>query len=175
MNETLYLKFVLASTKYFWVVLESKSKYIWVFSNVLESKSKYVFAECLAASLVYQATVERGDNSSKDTYVGLTEGPFKTRFNSHKYSFSNQAQRNATALSKHVWSLKDSETPYKITWRILARARPYSPISKRCNLCTTEKYYIICHPNFSTLNNRNELASSCRHRRKFLLKHASIT
>ena len=41
MNETLYLKFVLASTKYFWVVLESKYKYIWVFSNVLESKSKY--------------------------------------------------------------------------------------------------------------------------------------
>ena len=130
---------------------------------------------CLAASLVYQATVERGDNSSKDTYVGLTEGPFKTRFSSHKYSFSNQAQRNTTALSKHVWSLKDSGTPYKITWRILARARPYSPISKRCNLCTTEKYYIICHPSLATLNNRNELASSCRHRRKFLLKHAAIT
>jgi hypothetical protein len=80
-----------------------------------------------------------------------------------------------TALSKHVWSLKDSQTQYKITWKILAHVKSYSPISKRCNLCTTEKYYIICHPNLSTLNNRNELASSCRHRRKFLLRHASIT
>ena len=35
------LEVVLASTKYFWVVLESKYKYIWFFSNVLESKSKY--------------------------------------------------------------------------------------------------------------------------------------
>ena len=130
---------------------------------------------CLATSLVYQATVERADNSSKDTYIGLTEGTFKTRFNAHKSSFKNQTQRNATALSKHVWSLKDSQTQYKITWKILTHAKSYSPISKRCNLCTTEKYYIICHPNLSTLNNRNELASSCRHRRKFLLRHASIT
>ena len=36
-------------------------------------------------------------------------------------------------------------------------------------LCLWEKYYIICRPNMATLNNRNELVSSCRHAKKFLL------
>ena len=37
--------------------------------------------KCLTESVVYQATVTRKDNQQKETYVGLTEGPFKTRYN----------------------------------------------------------------------------------------------
>ena len=44
--------------------------------------------------------------------------------------------------------------------------------SKRCNLCLKEQFLIICQPKLSTLNKRNELASSsCRHRNKALLRN----
>ena len=38
-----------------------------------------------------------------------------------------------------------------------------------CNLRLWEKYFIICKPKMSTLNNRSELISNCQHAKKFLL------
>ena len=58
---------------------------------------------------------------------------------------------------------------YNIKWRKVKQARSYSNVSKRCNLCLWEKYFIICKPEMSTLNNRSELISTCRHSKKFLL------
>jgi hypothetical protein len=124
---------------------------------------------CLTSEVIYQATITRQDNSKEETYIGLTENSFKTRFNGHKSSFRNENQRNATTLSHYVWTLIDKNVPYSIKWKILGHSKPYSTSSKRCNLCLTEKYFIIHKPHMSTLNNRNELISSCRHRRKHLL------
>ncbi len=126
---------------------------------------------CLQKGVIYQATVTTTNDNKQETYVGLTENTFKTRYTAHNSSFRNVGQKNATALSQHVWSLDDSSTPYTIKWKLLAAAtcKPYSPRSKRCNLCLKEKLFIMCKPKTSTLNSRNELVSACRHRRKFLL------
>ena len=40
-----------------------------------------------------------------------------------------------------------------------------------CNLCLWEKYFIICKPEMSSLNNISELISNCRHSKEFLLKN----
>ena len=40
----------------------------------------------------------------------------------------------STELSKHVWSLKDSNINFRITWKILKDTIAYNPSSKRCNL-----------------------------------------
>ena len=56
----------------------------------------------------------------------------------------------------------------------IRHARSYSNVTNKCNLCLWEKYYIICRPNMATLNNRNELVSSCRHAKKFLLNNVII-
>ena len=53
--------------------------------------------------------------------------------------------------------------------RALKHAQPYTPSTKRCNLCTWEKYYITTAEKDNILNSRSELISTCRHRRKFLL------
>ena len=74
-------------------------------------------------------------------------------------------------LDLYIWSLKDKSIPYNIKWRKVKQARSYSNISKRCNLCLWEKYFIIYKPDMSTLNNRSELISNCRHSKKFLLKN----
>ena len=79
--------------------------------------------------------------------------------------------RNSTELSKHIWTLKDNNIEHLISWRILASHSPYNNSSKRCNLCLKEKLLIICRPELSTLNKRNELVSSCRHRNKTLLRN----
>lgn len=124
---------------------------------------------CLVKSVIYQATVKRKDNNECATYIGQTENSFKQRYNGHTSTFRNANQMNSTTLSSHVWKLKNLGVPYDITWKILTQAKAYNTKSKNCNLCIQEKYYIIYKAELGTLNNRNELISCCRHRRKHLL------
>ena len=74
-------------------------------------------------------------------------------------------------LSKHIWNLRDNDIEHSLSWRIITKAQPYSSTNKRCNLCLKEKLLIIRHPHLSSLNKRNELVSSCRHRNKALLRN----
>ena len=89
-------------------------------------------------------------------------------------TFRHTKHRNSTELSKHVWSLKDNNIDYSISWRIISSSSSYNSSSKRCNLCLKEKFLIICRPDLSSLNKRNELVSSCRHRNKALLRNICI-
>ena len=57
--------------------------------------------KCQSKEIVYQATVTTDDSNAQKTYVGLTEGTFKTRYLNHTTSFRNQKSENATELSKH--------------------------------------------------------------------------
>ena len=74
--------------------------------------------------IVYQATVINEDNNAQEIYVGLTEGTFKTRYLNHRSSFQNEKSKNATELSKHIWSLKQSNTRF-------SQSRTQSPRSSR--------------------------------------------
>lgn len=125
--------------------------------------------KCLTQNVIYQATVTRQDNKTQDTYIGLCETKFKTRYYNHKTSFKHINKRNQTELSKHIWSLKERNIGFEIKWKIIKQAKPYSNATKKCNLCLTEKYFIIYKPEMSTLNKRNELASACRHKKQYLL------
>ena len=127
---------------------------------------------CLQSSVIYQATVKRNDINTSETYIGLTENTFKTRYRNHAASFCHTKHRNSTEISKHVWSLKDNNNiDYSISWRIISSSSSYNSSCKRCNLCLKEKFLIICRPDLSSLNKRNELVSSCRHRNKALLRN----
>ena len=90
-------------------------------------------------------------------------------YTAHKATFTKREKENNTELSKHIWKLKDQNIPFETTWRILKHAQPYTPSTKRCNLCTWEKYYITATEKDNILNSRSELISTCRHRRNFLL------
>ena len=70
---------------------------------------------------------------------------------------------NSTELSKYIWQLRDSKKDFNIKWTIICRARPYSNITKRCDLCTTEKLMLINSKPDELLNKRSELISKCRH------------
>ena len=126
---------------------------------------------CLKESVAYQAIISTEDHHPPQTYVGLTENSFKTRYLNPKSSFANANKRNNTELSKYIWCLKENLTKFKVTWRILKHASSYNPTSNRCNLCLWEKYFIICKPDLASLNTQNKLISSCRHAGKYALKN----
>ena len=90
----------------------------------------------------------------------------------HTASFHHAKHKNSTELSKHIWTLKNNNIDYSISWHILSSSSPYNSSSKRCNLCLKEKFLIIYRPDLSSLNKRNELVSSCRHRNKALLRNS---
>ena len=79
--------------------------------------------------------------------------------------------RNSTELSKYVWQLKESNTPYNIKWSIASKSQAYNNKSKRCNLCLTEKLLIVNANKQMLLNRRPELISKCRHENKFYLRN----
>ena len=104
-----------------------------------------------------------------ETYVGLTAGQFKDRYYKHIGDFNHENRRTSTELSSYIWDLKDENIPYNISWEIVKRATPFSPITKRCELCLAEKLEIIFNSEFATLNQRHELFNHCRHRAKLFL------
>ena len=125
--------------------------------------------KCTTTNVIYEAKVTTENETETKTYLGLTSTSFKTRYTAHKASFNHQSKRNQTELSKHIWNLKDQGRPYNITWRIRKHAQPYSPRTKKCNLCLWEKLLIITADKATTLNSRTELISTCRHKKKYFL------
>lgn len=119
---------------------------------------------------VFVGSCIRTDNSTSETYVGLTENDFKTRYRYDKSSLRHAHSRNSTKLSKHIWDFKDNNIADTVSWNILSRAKPYNSANKRCNLCLGN-FIIICQRENSTLNKRNEPVASCRHRNKALLRY----
>lgn len=105
-------------------------------------------------------------STSRQTYIDLCDPTFKLRYRNHVCSFKNERYKHATELSKHVRGLKNKNILCNIKWWKAKQAR----CRKRCYLCLCEKYFIICKLVMSTLSNRNELISNCRHSKKFLLK-----
>ena len=123
---------------------------------------------CLTRGVVYQATVTREDDQSQETYTGLTSRSFKERWDEHKADMRH-INREGTGLSEYVWKLKTQNTPFNINWKILTRRQAFNPSKKSCDLCLTEKYYIMFRSEGATLNKRSEIFATCRHRLKPLL------
>ena len=74
-----------------------------------------------------------------------------------------------TALSAHVWDLKDKDSNFNIKWDFLETAPTCNPVTKKCRLCLKEKYHILYNNTKSTLNRRQEIFNTCRHRKQRLL------
>ena len=89
---------------------------------------------CLTESLIYKATVD-----NNQTYIGITGGTLKQRYTTHKASFRHEDKRNATQLSKHIWTKKDQGQDPNIKWECVETAPVYNPIIGRCILCLKEK------------------------------------
>ena len=124
-------------------------------------------AECKKNSVIYVASVSTQSNT--EHYTGLTGDTFKKRWYKHTSDFENEKEKNSTTLSAHVWKLKEEGKPYTIKWDIMDRASTFNPVNRKCRLCLKEIFYIMFKPESATLNSRNELYNTCRHRKQKLL------
>ena len=123
--------------------------------------------KCLTKCVVHKATVTETTSNNQETYIGLTENEFKTRFNLHKSSFKLEHKRTSTTLSEHVWKLKNKNINFNIAWAIVKKVKPFAQNDKVCKLCLQEKLSIL--RSAPSLNKRNEIFGHCIHRKKFLL------
>jgi len=128
---------------------------------------------CLEQCVIYKATVSSSEGEKH--YIGATELTFKTRFTNHKESFVKQSKSSSTTLSKHIWDLKGRGISYTIKWEIIRRCPPYKCGTRRCDLCLSEKYFILKANSEHCLNRNFELLQKCRHSNKFKLGNFSKT
>ena len=131
---------------------DSVCVYIYIHTHTHTQTYSTVDNKCQTSSLIYQATVTRHDNNKDETYIGLTDNTFKTRYNGHTNSFRHSNYRNSTALSNYIWMLKDKKISYSLKWKIIDRGRAYKPSGKNCSLCDLEKFHIIFKPELASLN-----------------------
>ena len=93
--------------------------------NCREKQTCPVDNKCLTSNVVYKAT---NYEDTEQSYVGMTECSFKTRYTQHKSSFKHSKHRNQTELANLIWSLNDKNISYKLSWNVIDRAQPSSRV-----------------------------------------------
>ena len=106
-----------------------------------------------------------GTHASK-IYVGSTKTSFKQRYANHLMSFRHEKYGNRKELSKYIWGLKHEGKNSHVSWDILRKAPAYTNLSKRCDLCVTEKLMNIPADKSTLLNKCSQIISKCRHQNK---------
>ena len=128
-----------------------------------------VQGHCKTDCVVYRATVKETMSGSTETYTGVTGNTFKERWYGHRNDMKNEKKRLSSKLSSHIWDLKDERKDFEIKWSLIDRSTAFNPITKKCRICLKEKYQIMYNGEGSTLNKRQEIFNSCRHRTQKLL------
>ena len=104
-----------------------------------------------------------------NTYFGSAEGELKKRYNSHTLSFRSKEYKQRNELSKHIWSLQDSNTEFSLKWHFKKKVMPYRPGSWVCDLCLAEKLAIALFERVLLLNKRTKWLSKYWYRNKFII------
>ena len=58
---------------------------------------------------------------NQESYIGLTDNEFKTRYNQHKSSVKLVHRKIDTKLSEHIWELIDRNIEHTIQWEIVKK------------------------------------------------------
>ena len=130
-----------------------------------------VQGKCLTDNVVYRDSVTETVSGKTETYTGLTGNTFKERWYKHNSDMRNEKDRHNTSLSSHIWGLKDRNIDFTLKWDFIERAPSFNPITKKCCLCLKEKYHILYNSESSSLNKRQKIFNTCRHRKQRLLEN----
>ena len=97
-------------------------------------------------------------------------------------------QKPYRALADYIWDLQcpdrcyergedecEHSIDFEITWKILARAPGYNPITGMCRLCLKESFFILFHPETASLNKRTEIYQGCKHKQFKFLADCKVT
>ena len=157
-------------------ILSSHNKYI-LNPNSTECRCNYdnrdecpLENKCLNPRVVYRADVTNKKNDEQKYYYGISDTPFKDRYENHKKSFRHRSHLTASDLSKCYWKLVDNGAVPTIKFSIAKRVKGNTFINN-CNLCLSEKAFIIRNlDDVNMLLKSSEFISKYRHIKKRLLK-----
>ena len=125
--------------------------------------------KCLTLRIAHRADVTNNKTDEHKYYYGISDTPFKERYENHKTSFRHRSHLTASDLSKYYWKLVDKGAVPTIKFSIAKRVKGNTFINN-CNLCLSEKAFIIRNlDDVNMLNKRSEFISKCRHINKRLL------
>ena len=100
----------------------NRNPYIMHDSILVRARRNSITELCLTQCVIYKATLKSADASE---YIGLTDTPFKTRYDNHTFSFRHETKSNATTLAAHVWKLGLNPSP-DIKWEIIQKCHKYT-------------------------------------------------
>ena len=121
---------------------------------------------CLTQSLIYSATIKMEDETR--TYVGQTNNTFKKRMDLHN-SDTNCGRTRCTLSAYLIEQRRRGKDPEEIRWSLIKPVKPRGKGDKYCQLCLSEKAFILRSDPELTLNKRSELLRRCRHRDSLML------
>ena len=99
--------------------------------------------ECLTPRIVYRADEKTEYTTDEHKYYyGISDTPFKERYENHKTSFRHRSHLTASDLSKYYWKLADKGAVPTIKFSITKRVKGNTFINN-CNLCLSENAFII--------------------------------
>ena len=158
---------------------------LWTMALILPCKLWILWTPAVLRSNVRWV---RFVQESEETYTGTSYTIWKTRMYGHNTTFNNPALRHKTTLADYIWDLQcpdrcyergedecQNSIEYEITWKILARAPGYNPVTGMCRLCLKESFFILFHPETASLNKKNEIYQSCKHKYFKFLADCKIT
>ena len=151
-------------------ILEDKPKLQLGGCNCRVKNNCPLDGHCLSEGVLYQGKLTTNiPNYGEKVYNGISQHPFKLRYNNHNKAFNNIRYKNDCELSKEVWKIKEMGGTHKIEWKILKQVKDYNPATKRCGLCLAEKLSILKYKENNLLNKHSETISKCRNRNKYML------
>ena len=124
-------------------------------SKLCKKKLLPPYGKCLTKCVLYTEIT----SNNQETYIGLTENEFKTRFNLPKSSFKLEHKRTSTTLSDHVLKLKKKNINFNIKWQVVKRRGGWGhPLLDNNNLlyrhhrrdCTVKQRAIHTHTHAHT-------------------------
>ena len=122
----------------------------------------------LTPQIVYHANVSNNKDNERKFYYVVTE-TFKKRCGNHKRSFIHEQQKNDTELPKYIWDLTSAHKVATMKWCIVTKINGNAK-SDFCELCLTEKYFILNNlVDNKLLNKKSEFVDKCCHQKKVLL------
>ena len=92
--------------------------------------------------IVYRADVTNNKTNEHKYYYGISDTPFKERYENHKTSFRHISHLTTSDLPKYYRKLVDNGAVPTIKFSVAKRVKGNTFINN-CNLCLTEEAFII--------------------------------
>ena len=104
----------------------------------------------------------------------MTQTEVRSRIRRHRHSFKCEYKQHETALSNFIWNKRlnrneDGEiTEPDIKWDILKKCNLYKPGQKSCDLCLSEKMFIILNQKSpKCINKKSDISNKCIHTKAY--------